>query len=51
MPDPSSIAAALGRMANGVPKKLSAAERERRRRSLSEARANRWPKKPTSKPS
>jgi hypothetical protein len=33
----------------GVPKKLSAAERDRRRRSLAEARANRWPKKPTSK--
>jgi hypothetical protein len=51
MSNASSIAAALGRLAKGVPKKLSAAERERRRRSLAEVREKRWPKKPTSKPS
>jgi hypothetical protein len=49
--DATSAASALGRLAKGVPKKLSAAERERRRRSLAEARETRWPKKPISKPS
>jgi hypothetical protein len=47
----NNAAAALGRMAKGVPKRLSEAERERRRRSLADAREKRWPKKPISKPS
>jgi hypothetical protein len=46
----NDAASALGRLAKGVPKKLSEAERKRRRRSLAEARKNRWPK-PISKPS
>ena len=41
----STAAAALGRMGKGIPKKLNAAERERRRKALAEARAKRWPKK------
>lgn len=49
--DATSAAVALGRLAKGVPKKLSEAERDRRRRSLAEARANRWLQKPISKPS
>jgi hypothetical protein len=49
--DATSAASTLGRLAKGVPKKLSAAERDRRRRSLAAARENRWPNKPTSKPS
>ncbi len=50
-PTPTSVASALGRLAKGVPKRLSEAERDRRRRSLAEARENRWPKKTISKPS
>jgi len=41
----STAAAALGRMGKGIPKELNAAERERRRKALAEARAKRWPKK------
>lgn len=47
----SSAAAALGRMARGIPKQFSEAELERRRRRLAEARKARWPEsKPKSKP-
>jgi hypothetical protein len=37
-------AQALGRLAAGKPKRFSQAERERRRRSLAEARKRRWQK-------
>jgi hypothetical protein len=36
-------AQALGRLARGRPKNYSAAERERRRARLAEARKRRWP--------
>jgi hypothetical protein len=35
----------LGRLAKGVPKVLTAAQREQRRRQLAAARQNRWQKK------
>jgi hypothetical protein len=35
----------LGKLAKGVPKVLTAAQREQRRRQLAVARQNRWPKK------
>jgi hypothetical protein len=41
----SAAAAALGRMARGIPKKLDETERERRRKALADAREKRWPKK------
>lgn len=39
---PSQLAAALGRLNKGKKKKLSPAERARRRRSLAKARKLRW---------
>jgi len=35
----------LGRLARGKPKKYTAAELERRKKRLAEARKKRWPKK------
>ena len=35
----------LGRLAKGVPKTLTKAERARRAKSLAVARAKRWPRK------
>jgi hypothetical protein len=35
----------LGKLAKGVTKTLSPAQREQRRRQLAAARQNRWPKK------
>ena len=46
----SASAAALGRRAAGKPKKLSEAERERRRKALAAVRHKRWPKPPESGP-
>ncbi len=40
--DASDAASALGLLAKGIPKRLSEAERERRRRSLDKARTKRW---------
>lgn len=42
----SSAAAALGRMARGVPKRFSEEERTLRRERLAAVRAKRWKKKP-----
>lgn len=41
----NKAASALGKMAKGAPKNLSAEEIERRTKQLSEARKKRWPKK------
>lgn len=38
----SAAARMLGRLGRGVPKRYSAAERERRRRRLAAAREKRW---------
>jgi hypothetical protein len=38
-------ASALGKLAKGKPKKLTAAELKRRTERLRQARAKRWPKK------
>jgi hypothetical protein len=39
---PSDVAALLGRLAKGKPKKLTKAERKRRSHALAEARKKRW---------
>jgi hypothetical protein len=41
----NAAAQALGRLAKGIPKAITAAESARRRARLAAARANRWPKK------
>jgi hypothetical protein len=41
----NGAARALAKLARGVPKSYSKAERERRRKRLAEARKKRWPKK------
>lgn len=40
----NQAASALGKLAKGVPKTLSKAERKRRSERSKKARANRWPK-------
>lgn len=39
MSSPNPHAVALGRLARGIPKRITAADRERRRRDLARARA------------
>lgn len=46
----NKAAQALGRLAKGVPKTFTKAERERRRLRLAAVRAKRWPAKAESKP-
>jgi hypothetical protein len=49
-PPMNKAAQALGRLAKGVPKTFTKAERERRRLRLAAVRAKRWPAKAESKP-
>ena len=43
--DVNRAAQELGRLARGVPKSLTEAERKRRAEALAKAREKRWPKK------